>query len=220
MEGITGVCETRNVEEGPRISFSERFWGIQWSQLLPLSFEDARLTVQRTDAKEGMEFLDRFYSEIFGAEPSLQPFFEGSSPHYSSTRRRYYDEFGDFFKFCAPDRGHQMVGLFIGTPVDWSTYYLRYLALLPGFTGFDVGYRLLEWINLQLAQSGHIGRIETEASPLNGWSVPTFTRLGFHITGTNLTDRWGAALRFTKFVDPQAKQIFRNQFCQVLNRKK
>jgi hypothetical protein len=54
-------------------------------------------------------------------------------------------------------------------------------------------------------------------SPSNATMLHVATRLGFISSGTLLSDRWGALVRFTKFLDTPSESVFTRQFCSQLS---
>jgi len=43
--------------------------------------------------------------------------------------------------------------------------------------------------------------------------VHLLTSLNFNVTGSVLSDRWGAQVRLTRFLDAQSEDVFLRQFC-------
>src|SRR5690606_18124616 len=93
--------------------------------------------------------------------------FEGSYTHFhvekmTPAQRRFFEEM-DAFVFRA---GAKTVGLVMGHPTDWSTYYVRTVALLPDarHRGFTAAFG--EAIYGPLAAVG-VERVEGDTSPAN-----------------------------------------------------
>ena len=55
-------------------------------------------------------------------------------------------------------------------------------------------------------------RIESEISPANQVQTYNMSRRGYLLTGTVLSDRWGAMFRYTKFTKPTCEATFKNSF--------
>jgi hypothetical protein len=104
------------------------------------------------------------------------------------------------------------IGLLIGAPSDWSTYYLRSLAFLRAYQGRQLHARIFPWMFAELARAG-VRRVEAETSPSNLATVMLLTRMRFNITGNVLTERWGALLRLTRYLDESAEDVFLDKFC-------
>jgi RimJ/RimL family protein N-acetyltransferase len=64
-----------------------------------------------------------------------------------------------------------------------------------------------------LLQACGVERVELDTSPSNLAMMQIVTRLRFNPVGTTLTDRWGALVKFSKFLDEDCEGIFLRQFC-------
>jgi ribosomal protein S18 acetylase RimI-like enzyme len=184
---------------------SEVMWDLDWSRLLPLDVGDGVL-VTASSLEEALPFIQAHYAEIFEECPDDHRFWrEPMSP----ARVRYYQRVGDFFEFR---RHQQTVGLMIGTPVDWSTYYVRSSAVLKAYQGLHLVQRLFRALSGWLEAAG-VTRVETDTAPSNLASIQILTRARFNFTGTVLSERWGVNVRFTKFLDQAAENVFLRQYC-------
>ena len=121
---------------------------------------------------------------------------------------RFYAE-SDVFVFR--DQG-KIVGLLVAHPTDWSCYYMRSLVLLPAYRGRGLIGPLTEHLAEALGPAG-VERIDCDVAPVNVACLTVSTRLGFIPRGTLNTDRWGALVRLTKYVRPEAEDVFHEQFC-------
>ena len=181
---------------------SRRWWRLDWREVLPWHFEDARVDVATSD--EAQTFMRQHYGDIFGAAE-----FDGrflANP-MTEAKRRFYDEM-DCFAFRV---GGAMVGVFVANPSDWSTYYARSTALLPEFRERQIVSRFMRNMEAPLRSVG-VERIEAEASPLNMASVRMLTALGYVVTGSSTSERWGVLLRYSKFVSEDAQDVFARQY--------
>lgn len=188
---------------GARDSLSRTLWGIEWSRHLPRRIgRDVVVTHSSYDA--ALPFIREHYAAIF-EEPSDSPFHVVSA----SSKARYYRASGDFFEFR---EGESTVGLLVGTPVDWSSYYLRSAAVIPSHQGKKVVQRFFPILFGVLADAG-VERVEADTSPANLATLHLLTRLRFNVSGMVLTERWGAHVHFTRFLDEAAEATFLGQFC-------
>src|SRR6185503_19487640 len=96
--------------------------------------------------------------------------------------------------------------------VDWSTYHIRFCAFLPEYQGRQLLQRFFPTFFRILKQAG-VERIETETSPSNLAIMHIMNRFHFNVTGTLMSERWGALVRFTKFLDEESERVFLQQFC-------
>lgn len=115
----------------------------------------------------------------------------------------------DVFLYGAPEG---VVGVIMGHPTDWSTYYIRSAAFLPAYRNRHFGTSFLDIVYEPLRQVG-CERVEVETSPANMPMVRIMSGQGFFVTSTVSSERWGYLLRFTKFLTPEAEIAFRRQYC-------
>jgi N-acetylglutamate synthase-like GNAT family acetyltransferase len=187
-------------------SLSELLWDLDWRQHLPVTLTDDGIIVEAVSFEHAFEFIARHYAEIFDQIDGNAVFTGGNT---SPRRARYYRKAGDFFAFRREER---TIGLLACTPVDWSTYYLRSGALLPEYQDRKLMQRFVPLIFARLAAAG-VERIHVETSPSNLRMMQLLTHLRFNVTGTMLTERWGALVHFTKFLDTDSEDVFLRQFC-------
>jgi hypothetical protein len=58
-----------------------------------------------------------------------------------------------------------------------------------------------------------VERVECDTSPANLVMVHIMGRLRFNVTGTCLSERWGAYIHFTRFLNSDNERTFLRQFC-------
>lgn len=187
-----------------RRSLSVELWGLDWESLLPLSLHDDGLVASYSSFEACKPFIAAHYPAIF-EESEGSPF--KSKPH--AAKARYLELAGDFIQFSL--RGEQ-IGVLIGTPLDWSSYYLRSAAVLPEHQGRGACQAYLRVLFPWLREHG-VERVEFDTSPSNLAMLQVMTRMRFNPTGTVLSERWGAVVRFTKFLDQDCEGTFLRQFC-------
>lgn len=184
---------------------SESLWDIDYDAYFPLAVSEDGITVQVVGVDDALEFVGDHYGALFG-EANDSPFWSGDSP---SARERYLRHACDLFLF---KDGHLPVGLFIGNPVDWSTYYIRSTAFLAKYQGRSVYQRFLAQLFALLTDAG-VSRVEADTAPSNLQCVAALMRQRFVVTGSVLSERWGALTRFTRHLHPEAECTFLKQFC-------
>ncbi len=191
---------------GLPVTLTEKVSGKTWADHFPMAVDGLPDDqVDRISFERAFEFLNMHYQDLHQLE-SDGPFPIGD---FTPARVRYYSHMGDCFGFF--HRG-ELVGVFIGTISDWSTYYLRTCSILRKFQGAGRFRSFLEHLIQSLKEMG-FDRVEGEVSPANLGEVHLFNKLGFNISGVSLTDRWGAVIRFTMFLSDQAGKVFLGQFC-------
>lgn len=195
---------TPDSERVPREALSKTLWGIDWSEHLPLAMGDG-IVVHASTFERSLPFIREHYAAIFH-EDAQSPF---STTRVGSQKERYYRLAGDFFEF---KDGEKTIGLLIGTPVDWSTYYIRSAAVLPEYSGRRTIQDLLPVMFGVLRVAG-IERVEADTQPSNLATMHILNRLHFNVTGTSLSDRWGAQVHLTLFLNEVCENVFLSRFC-------
>ena len=193
-------------QEARRVPLSQLLWDIDWRRRLPVKLTDDDILVKASSFEAASVFVAEHYAELFEEEAD-SPF---STRAASPAKTRYYQLAGDFFEFCQQGR---TIGLLVCDPLDWSTYYIRSTAVLRDFQGRQLVAAFCKSVLFEeLARAG-VERIECHTSPANLAMMHIMSRLRFNTTGTELSERWGALVRFTKFLDARSEQTFLRQFC-------
>jgi ribosomal protein S18 acetylase RimI-like enzyme len=190
---------------------SRRLWDIDWGADGVWNIDDD-VTVENTRFADALPFIQEHYARIFGADEVGDRFV--ASP-MTPAKRRFCDE-SDVFVFRS---GAQTIGILIGHPTDWSTYYIRTAALLPDYRGRELVPKLLEILAAKLRAVG-VERIQAETSPVNVSTMRLFLNVGFRVTATSLSERWGALVHTTWLLSDEADNVFHRQFCNYPKPKK
>jgi hypothetical protein len=186
-------------------SLSQRVLAIRWGDHAPFRLPEAVL-MEPVTLEGALAFTRDHYTRIFGAIPNDSRFL---SEPMTPAKARFLAE-SDRFAFRD---GGEMIGLLVGNPVDWSTYYWRSVAFLPEHQGRGLLAAALEHTDAILRDAGVV-RVEGEAAPTNYRQVRLLLRLGYCVTGTTNSERWGTMLRLTKFLRADAEERFATQFCR------
>lgn len=186
-------------------SFSRQIYGIDWSEHFPATIAEG-VRLEPASLPEALAFTSAHYARIFGEHAADGRFFVDPS---TPARRRFL-EASDRFVFREDGA---IIGLLLGNPVDWSTYYWRSVAFLPEHQGRGLLAAALERTDAVMREAG-ILRVEGEAAPVNYRQVRLLLRLGYCVTGSANSERWGTLLRFTKYLCAEAEERFVLQFCR------
>lgn len=184
---------------------SQVLWGIDWAEWLPRKLTSDGIVICASDIDRALPFISGHYASIFEQDLERSPFF---SEPFDGAKMRFYRA-SDVMEIKDAER---TVGVLIAAPSDWSTYYLRSVGVLPEYHGRHLPQRILPLMFEHLARAG-VRRFETETSPANLAVLQVMTRMRFNVTGSALTERWGALLRLTKFLDEGAEDVFLDKFC-------
>jgi hypothetical protein len=193
--------QPNSVVGGPA-TLSRRLWDLEWQRVLPWTFEE--VAVESATFEEALPFIREHYSSIFGSDASEQRFL--ASP-MNEAKLRFCAE-SDIFLFRV---GPRAVGLLMANPVDWSTYYMRSVAILSDFRARHLLTRFMERSYEPLRKAG-VERIEGECSPANTAMMRMLVGQGFLVTSMANSERWGSTVRFTKFLTEDHEAVFLRQF--------
>ncbi len=185
---------------------SSSIWNINWNDYFPFNINQKGFVAEYSTHEEFSAFAKVHFARVFRQDSYQTSFLWSES---GTAKTRYYKEAGDFFVF---KMNQKTIGGFVGTPIDWSSYYLRSFALLPEYEGHQILSLFLKHLFKCLEEVG-VERIEGDTSPSNLTIIQILTRLRFNITGMTLSERWGSQLRLSKFLSTKHEQVFLDQFC-------
>jgi RimJ/RimL family protein N-acetyltransferase len=186
---------------------SEAAFGLRPNSLLSIKLpQDIDLKIIGAD--HALSFYSQHASTIYGLDRSSKP-----NPFLAfepiERKINYYALCGDFYGFFSEGR---LVGVFAGNTVDWSSYYFRNCSILPRFQGLGIYSAFLKGLITILHGVG-VARITGDVAASNLGHVHVLNRLGFRVTGVNLSERWGALTQFTLILASDAQSVFDQQFC-------
>jgi hypothetical protein len=179
-------------------------WGFSLCDLLPRNLSDDGVVAVAGDFARIGRFLNEQFS-VFSEEA------QGSLPNYIVSNRKceYLRDACDLIELRSND---ETIGSLIGAPEDWSTYYVRVFALRRDFQRPGMIRRFIrECLFAPLAEHG-VERICADTSPANVAMSRLLTELHFHVTGSQLSERWGPLVRYTRFLSPACEAEFRRKF--------
>lgn len=182
------------------MTMAKRWWGLEW----PTWTHDG-ITCAPGTLEAARSFIDEHYPSIWEDEPGR--FFTETM---TEAKRRFLAEC-DVFLFT---EGETHVGIAVGHPTDWSSYYMRTMAMLPAYRERAIGKEFVRR-TCECAREAGVNRIETDTSPANVPVHGMMVAAGFIITATTQSDRWGVLLRYTRFLNPEAGERFRTQYIDV-----
>lgn len=186
-------------------SLSSDLFGIDWAAQLPFELTGG-IRLEHAPMPQMLEFVAAHYAAIFDSDAADRRFLvEAQSP----AKMRFF-EMSDRFVFRD---GEKVVGLLVGNPLDWSTYYWRSIAFLPEFQGRGLLAAALARTDAVMREAG-VARLEGEAAPNNQRQLRLLLRLGYVVTGTINSERWGTVLRLTKYLRREAEERFASVFCR------
>jgi hypothetical protein len=191
----------------PITSLSEKLWGLELSRGLPHVLSHDGITAMPGDLSRVRSFLAEefpwFGEESFGAPPNET---------IVDAKRWYLRSACDAIELRLEDR---TIGVFVGAPEDWSSYYIRIFAVLQTYQRPALIRRFGRECVFEPLARHHVERVVADTSPANLAMSRCFTELHFHVTGHQLSDRWGPLVRYTKFLEPACEAAFLKRFAGI-----
>lgn len=185
-------------------SLSSQVWQISWDHFFPSHLGEGNLLVDVCSFDEAFDFLKSHAVE------SLPPKHTGFiQEEFTPQKIRYYQSASDCFLIFD---GSRAVGCVIGGCLDWSTFYLRYVVVLPEYQGRGIWKSVLRLLLQVLSVSG-VDRFEIETPSSNLIEVHLFNQLQFNLTGFKVSERWGTMAHFTKFLNKKNEKAYIEQLC-------
>jgi hypothetical protein len=189
---------------------SKQFWNVDLTERLPRALNDAGVRAVPGELARVM----RFISEHF---PRFSEEAQGSATDARhSTVKSGYLQRCDIIELHTEQR---TVGVIVGAPEDWSTYYVRVFAVASDFQKHALVRRFARECLLEPLAACGVQRVTAETSPSHRAMARLFAELDFHVTGQQLTDRWGPLVRYTKFLDPHCEARFLERFSGIAHRR-
>jgi RimJ/RimL family protein N-acetyltransferase len=185
------------------VRLSELLWGIDWSDTFPCELKPG-IWAEVGSPEAVADFCARHFGSIFGDVQG-----SGFWLDQGAAKERYLRHACD--SIIIRD-GTTDVGVVICNPVDWSTYYLRMAAFVPAYQGQNLVKFVVARLCRILTEAG-VARFECDAAPSNVRCIATALALGFVVTGTTLSERWGALSRLTRYLNPGAEESYLDRFC-------
>lgn len=189
----------------PSGRLSEAVFGIDWSELVPCCLGSGAGTMRLADYAEVGAFLSANRKSLLDPEVTGSVFAPlGDGPAKARFCERVLDPF-------LIEADGEPVGAFLGQAWDWSTYYLRYLAVLPSHRGRGAVASVIERFADFLARYG-FQRMEADVSISHRSQLRRVVACGFYPMGTLHSERWGALVHLVRFLDAKPETVFLGQF--------
>jgi hypothetical protein len=188
----------------PITSLSATLWGLDLSRGLPRVLSHDGITATTGDLTRVRTFLAEEFPSF--AEEAL-----GATPCESivDAKRWYLRAACDAIELRHEGR---TIGVLVGAPEDWSSYYIRTFAVIQTYQRPALIRRFGRECVFDPLRLHHVERVVADTSPANLAMSRCFSELHFHVTGHQLSDRWGPLVRYTRFLDPACEAAFLKRF--------
>lgn len=185
-------------------SLSKLFWGLDLGEGLPKVLSEDGVSAERGERARVSAFLRRevpFLSEEQAGTPL--------DDRAVAVKRWYLGEASDLLELR-----HQgeTVGVLIGAPEDWSSYYVRMFATSARYQQRRLTRRFFNQCLYEPLTKHGVERLIADTSPGNLAMAHCFTEQHFYVSGQILSERWGPLIRYTRFLAPSRREAFLSQF--------
>lgn len=188
------------------LRLSEEIFGVEWSRHLPCPLGDGGAVLRVADHAAVQAFVREHRDALVAPELAGSRF--ADLEENAELKARFCARAMD--SFVVENEG-RTVGVFVGQPWDWSSYYMRYFAMLPGQRGFRTAMGIVDCF-VPILRSAEIERLELDVSVSHLGQLQRMIGSGFYVTGTLQTERWGAMVHMTRFLSEPHEQVFLDQF--------
>ena len=188
-------------------TLSARLWGLDLSQRLPRTLTSDGVQAVPGELTRVQDFLAR---EV----PAVQEEAHGAAPSANivDAKHWYLQNACDVLELRHDER---TVGILVGAPEDWSSYYVRIFAIMQAYQRPALRRRFVRECLFEPLIAHQVERIVADTSPVNLGMAIVFNELHFHVTGHQLSDRWGPLVRYTKFLNPACEAAFNRRFAGI-----
>jgi hypothetical protein len=199
----TSVSPNACPERSAPRSLTYRLWSFDLCEGLPYEVGQG-VVAQRADLNSVREFLSAEYPSL--TEEALA---SAVQVGINSAKRRYLETACDLIELR---HAGQTVGVMVGAPEDWGSYYIRIFAVKRSYQRPRLIRRFCRDYLFARLRAHDVQRVVADTSPANVATSRMLSELQFYVTGQQLSDRWGPLVRYTKFLDSACEEAFIKRF--------
>jgi len=181
-------------------SLTRRFWKFELCDGLPRLLTSDGVRAVRGEPQRVRTFLNDEFPAL--TEEAFAP---AASDEAARMKREYIETACDLIELRHAD---ETVGVLVGAPEDWSSYYIRVFAVTQLYQRPNLIRRFGAECVFDPLRDHAVQRVVADTSPSNIAMSRTLSELHFFATGHQLSERWGPLVRYTKFLDPACEAAF------------
>lgn len=185
-------------------SLTRRFWKFDLCDHMPRKLTSDGVCAERGEPQRVRAFLKDEFPVL--TEEAVAPIANADA---ALAKREYIETACDLVELRHEEK---TVGVLVGAPEDWSSYYIRIFAVAQRYQRPTLIRRFGAECIFEPLRAHHVQRVVADTSPCNLAMSRTLSELRFYATGHQLTDRWGPLVRYTKFLDPACEDAFLRRF--------
>jgi hypothetical protein len=190
----------------PNQRLSASLWGLDLHARLPLVLSRDGVTAMPGTLAGVAEFVSTEFAALIE---------ESATVMRASTAQAKEWFLGTASDLIELQHEGRTVGVIVGAPEDWGSYYIRVLAVVQRYQRPALMRRFVRECLYEPLQAHGVERVVADTSPANIAMSRTFSEQHFHVTGHHLSDRWGPLVRYTKFLDAASEAAFQRRFVGI-----
>lgn len=187
-------------------SLTDLFWGFDLCEGLPYDVGQG-VAARRAELNSVRSFLSSEYPSL--TEEAVT---NAVQLGVASAKRRYLESACDLIELRHEG---QTVGVMVGAPEDWASYYIRIFAVKRSYQRPRLIRRFCRDYLFARLFAHDVQRVVADTSPANVATSRMLSELQFYVTGQQLSDRWGPLVRYTKFLDRTREAAFLKRFAGI-----
>lgn len=182
-------------------SLSQKIWGLDWQKHFPRTLT-AAITVERITAPEAWPLILNLFPEVYQRDDTENPFKDEES---AEAKQRYYEAIGDFFVFKDQAQSQCVIGMAVGTLLDWSSYNFRNIAVHPDYQNLGLYPLFFDYL-AEVMKAHGLRRIEGDVAPSNQHHLHVLNKMGCMVSSLAYSERWGVLLHMTRYLDDKDRE--------------
>jgi len=182
-------------------SLAQKIWGLDWRRHFPRTLT-ADITVDRITAQEAWPLILNLFPEVYHRDATDNRFKDEDSPE---VRKRYYEALGDFFVFKDQAKKQNVIGMAVGTLLDWSSYNFRNIAVHPDYQNLGLYPLFFDYLASVMKDHG-LRRIEGDVAPSNQHHLHVLNKMGCVVSSLAYSERWGVLLHMTRYLHDEDRE--------------
>lgn len=176
-------------------SLAQKIWGLDWQQHFPKTLTGT-VAVNRISADAAWPLIQNLFPSVYQRDETENRF---TAEESAVAKKRYYEAIGDFFAFEDKAQNNRVIGMAVGTLLDWSSYNFRNIAVHPDYQNLGLYPLFFDYLASVMKAHG-VRRIEGDVAPSNQHHLHVLNKMGCVVNSLAYSERWGVMLHMTRYL--------------------